>query len=202
MKGLLKIVSLTFLFLLAGCANYYYLGGQQKVETDKPYQYNKFVLSFDKRQQKLDFYTYADYVFNKIEPEYIFFKNPEMKRLLRYRMTQKPTEQMLFMYTFQPTFSNILGFYYKGLTTADVKKKYGNSSQKQIDNQLLFQYSFEKFSVFDFYKDVEGGVIRFVALNNPDYSQDPESKSFSREIDKIFFDANTFLKGGTIERLN
>ncbi|MEO4005436.1 hypothetical protein [Flavobacterium sp. CAU 1735] len=202
MKGLLKIVSLTFLFLLAGCANYYYLGGQQKVETDKPYQYNKFVLSFDKGRQKLDFYTYADYVFNKIEPEYIFFKNPEMKRLLRYRMAQKPTEQMLFMYTFQPTFSNILGFYYKGLTTADIKTKYGNSSLKQIDNQLLFQYSFEKFSVFDFYKDVEGGVIRFVALNNPDYSQDPESKSFSREIDKIFFDANTFLKEGTIEKLN
>jgi hypothetical protein len=117
-------------------------------------------------------------------------------------MTQKPTEQMLFMYTFQPTFSNILGFYYKGLTTADIKTKYGNSSPKQVDNQLLFQYTFEKFKVFDFYKDVDGGVVRFIALNNPEYSQDPEYKSFNREIDKIFFEANAFLKEGAIEQLN
>ncbi len=195
------MVPLAFLFLFTGCANYYYLGGQQKVETDKPYQYNKFVLSFDKGRQKFDFYTYADYVFNKIEPEYIFFKNPEMKRLLRYQMVQKPTEQMLFMYTNQPTFSNILGFYYKGQTTAEVKKKYPHTNN-QADKQLLYQYTFEKFRVFDFYKDVEGGVIRFIALNNPEYSQDPEYKSFNREIDKIFFEANTFLKVGAIEQLN
>lgn len=192
---------LAFLFLFTGCANYYYLGGQKKVETDKPYQYNKFVLTFDKGAQQIDFYTYADYVFNRIEQEYLFFKNPEMKRLLRYRIAQKPTEQMLFMYTNQPTFSNILGFYYKGLTIADVKKQYETTSDKAGDDQLLSRYAFEKFRVYDFYKEVKGGVIRFVAINNPEYSQDPGFKSFDREIDKMFFEVNTFLKQDVIEQL-
>ncbi len=200
MKRLVKTLTVLAFFLCAGCANYYYLDGQKQVETDKPYQYNKFVLTFDKGKQQLDFYAYADYVFKKIDPEYIFFKNPEMKRLLQYRVVQKPTEQMLFMYTNQPTFSNLLGFYYKGLTTADVKKKY-KSLEKQVDNQLLFRYSFGKFKVFDFYKDVDGGVIRFVAINNPEYSQDLGFKSFDREIDKMFFEVNTFLKQDVIEQL-
>lgn len=193
MKGILKIGLAFSMFFLTGCANYYYQGKQKKVAPDENDRYNKFVLSFDRGQQQLNFYTYGDYVFNRIEKEYIFFKNSEMKRLLRDRIPQKETEQFLFMFTHQPTYANILGFYYKDVFVKDLKNNESELDEKQPENQILTRYSFGKFQVFDCCKNVEGGLIRFIAINNPEVTDDADYKKFEREIHTIFFDANNWI---------
>lgn len=193
MKGILKKGLVLSVFFLTGCANYYYQGKQKKVAPDENDRFNKFVLSFDNGRQ-LDFYTYGDYVFNRIEKEYIFFKNPEMKRLLRDRIPQKGAEQFLFVYTNQPTYANILGFYYKGLSVKDLKNKEAEMEYPQTENQLLARYSYGRFQVFDFSKNVEGGLIRFIAINNPEAPDDADYKKFEKEIHAIFFEANSIMK--------
>ncbi|UUC44622.1 hypothetical protein [Flavobacterium cerinum] len=192
MKGLLKILYVTFLFLLSGCANYYYQGGQKKVASDQNDRFNKFQLTFDGGKQKMNFYTYGDYVYNRVDKEYIFFKNSEMKQILLYKNPKKYTEQFLFMYSNQPTFATIFGFYYKGMSIEDIKDNYASVSYKQTEDQLLSRYTFEKFQVFDFYKNVDGGIIRFISLNNPD-ADDLDYKKFEKEIRTVFFEANDFM---------
>lgn len=201
MKGLLKIGFVLCLCLLTGCANYYYQGGQKKVTSDQNDRFNKFQLTFDEGKQKLDFYTYGDYVFNRVEKEYIFFKNSDMKRMLHYKNPKKHTEQFLFMYTNQPTFANILGFYYKGMTIEEIKENYSTVSYKQTEDQLLSRYTFDKFQVFDFYKNVDGGVVRFISLNNPE-AKDVDYKNFEREIRTIFFEANSIMNTSAVTKKN
>jgi len=202
MSGLFKLLLILSLFFFIGCKNYYYLNGQKSVESDKPNSYNKFVLTFDDGKQNIPFYTYADYQFKKVNKQFIFFKNPEMNRLIHYMLPHKNEEQFLFMYTNQPTFSNILGFFYKDIDIEDVKKLYTKINHKEDKNQIFSQYTFGKFQVFDFYKNVKGGVIRFVSINNPGYSKDPDYKWFNREINTMFFDINHSIWDGYIEPLN
>ncbi len=74
MNGLFRIIVVIFLFSLTSCKNYYYFNGQQKVETDHPDRYEKFILTFDEGKQNIPFYTYGDYRFKKVDKRYIYFK--------------------------------------------------------------------------------------------------------------------------------
>lgn len=202
MNGLLRIIVVVFLFSLTSCKNYYYFNGQQKVETDHPDRYEKFILTFDEGKQSIPFYTYGDYRFKKVDKRYIYFKNPEMHKLLKYKLGQKNGEQFLFMYTDQPTFSNILGFFYKDISIEDIKKLYVNVKFNENGTQFFSRYHFGKFQVYDFYKTVKGGLIRFVSINNPDYSKDSDYQWFNREINTMFFNINHSLWNGYVESLN
>ena len=199
MNGFIKYISVLALFYLTSCQNYYYLKAQ-KIESDKP-SYWKFKLNFDQGKNQMDFYTYMDYVYNKVDKQYIYFTSSEMRKLLYHSIPQNYTEQFLFMYTNQPTFSNILGFYYKGISIDEVKERYSGIPHKGDLNQLFSRYSFGKFQVFDLFKKVDGGVIRFVSINNP-YSKDPDYKNFNREINYMFFEINNLLWDGYVEPLN
>lgn len=204
MSGVIKaflIVSIISLTTVS-CQNYYYFGGQQKVKTDKPDQYEKLVLTFENGKQTLPFYMYGDYQAKRANKEYIFFKNSEMKRLLHNQLPQKNGEQFLFIYTDQPTFSNILGFYYKDLYVNDIKAQYSAINRASGQNQAFYKYAFGKFQVFDLYKNVDGGVIRFITVNNPEYTKDPDYKWYNREINTMFFDINQSLWEGYVEPLN
>ncbi|MCJ7933739.1 MAG: hypothetical protein MUW56_08920 [Chryseobacterium sp.] len=202
MNGLLRIIVVVFLFSLTSCKNYYYFNGQQKVETDHPDRYEKFILTFDEGKQNIPFYTYGDYRFKKVDKRYIYFKNPEMHKLLKYKLGQKNGEQFLFMYTDQPTFSNILGFFYKDISIEDIKKLYVNVKHNENEIQVFSRYHFGKFQVYDFYKTVKGGLIRFVCINNPNYSKDSDYQWFNREINTMFFNINHSLWNGYSEPLN
>ncbi|MCS4303632.1 hypothetical protein [Chryseobacterium sp. BIGb0232] len=202
MNGLLKIIAVLSLFSLISCKNYYYFKGQENVETDHPDKYSKFVLTFDNGNQHIPFYTYGDYQFKKINKQYIFFKNPEMHKLLHDKLPQMNGEQFLFMYTNQPTFSNILGFFYKDMSIEDVKKLYTAVQHREDETQLFSRYNFGKFQVYDFYKTIQGGVVRFISVNNPDYSKDPDYKWFNREINTVFFDINRSLWDGYVDPIN
>ncbi|MBV8328321.1 hypothetical protein [Chryseobacterium sp.] len=200
MNGLIKHISILSLFCLTGCQHYYFLK-EQRVESDKQSCW-KFKLYFDQGKNQLDFYTYGDYVYNKVKKQYIYFTSSEMKRLLYHSIPKNYTEQFLFMYTYQPTFSNILAFYYKGVSIEEVKKRYSEIPHKEDLNQVLARYPFEKFQVFDLFKKVDGGVIRFVAINNPNYPKDPGYKMFNKEINDMFFENNNLLWDGYVEPLN
>ncbi|REC63246.1 hypothetical protein DRF65_06220 [Chryseobacterium pennae] len=202
MNGLLKIIAVLSLLSLISCKNYYYFKGQENVETDHPDKYSKFVLTFDNGNQHIPFYTYGDYQFKKIDKQYIFFKNPEMHKLLHDKLPQMNGEQFLFMYTNQPTFSNILGFFYKDMSIEDVKKLYTAVQHREDETQLFSRYNFGKFQVYDFYKTIQGGVVRFISVNNPDYSKDPDYKWFNREINTVFFDINRSLWDGYVDPIN
>ncbi len=61
-----------------------------------------------------------------------------------------------------------------------------------LGNGALYTYRSEKFNVVDIYRKSEGGVIRFVNLNNPD-EEDPQNKKFHREVNTLFFNLNSNL---------
>ncbi|PQA95725.1 hypothetical protein B0A69_04965 [Chryseobacterium shigense] len=200
MNGFIRHISILALFCLTSCQNYYFLK-EQRVESDNQ-SYSKFKLYFDQGKNQIDFYTYADYVYNKVDKQYIYFTSSEMRKLLYHNIPQNYTEQFLFMYTYQPTFSNILGFYYKGVSIEEVKKRYSEIPHKEDLNQVFSRYSFGKFQVFDLFKKVDGGVIRFVAINNPNYPKDPNYKNFNKEINDMFFENNNLLWDGYVEPIN
>ncbi|UKB83352.1 hypothetical protein LF887_20425 [Chryseobacterium sp. MEBOG06] len=200
MNGFIKHISILALFCLTSCQNYYFLK-EQRVESDNQ-SYSKFKLYFDQGKNQIDFYTYGDYVYNKVDKQYIYFTSSEMRKLLYHNIPQNYTEQFLFMYTYQPTFSNILGFYYKGVSIEEVKKRYSEIPHKEDLNQVFSRYSFGKFQVFDLFKKVDGGVIRFVAINNPNYPKDPNYKNFNKEINDMFFENNNLLWDGYVEPIN
>lgn len=83
-----------------------------------------------------------------------------------------------------------------------MKKRYSEIPHKEDLNQVFSRYSFGKFQVFDLFKKVDGGVIRFVSINNPSYSKDPDYKKFNREINYMFFEINNLLWDGYVEPLN
>lgn len=202
MKDLFTLLVALYLLSLTSCKNYYYLNGQKNVTTDHPDGHSKFILTFDHGKQNISFYTYGDYRFKSVDKQYIFFNNSEMRKLLHARQSRKDGEQFLFMYTNQPTFSNILGFFYKDMKIEEVKRSYAAVKHKEDETQVFSRYNFDKFQVYDFYKTVKGGVIRFVCINNPNYSKDSDYKWFNREINTMFFDINRSLWDGYIEPIN
>ncbi|UCA59142.1 hypothetical protein KB553_19210 [Chryseobacterium rhizoplanae] len=177
-----------FGFIMQSCKNYYYLKHTPAIKNEDGN--NTHTLKF--AHETIPFTTYADYHYNTVNKKYIFFTTKEVSRILNSKFKKPFNEQFLFMYTNMSIYNNLLGFYYEGISLEDVKKSYDRMPDVDLGNGALYTYRSEKFNVVDIYRKSEGGVIRFVNLNNPD-EEDPQNKKFHREVNTLFFNLNSNL---------
>lgn len=174
-------------FILQSCKNYYFLQHTPKQSKDSRYFYN---LKFS--NENIEFYTYGDYVYNKVDKKLIYFKTKDIDKVLKLTINKPFTEQFLFMYTYMSTYNNLLGFYYENTSIEEVKKFNYDKESKDLGNGVLYTYNFGKFNIVDIYRKTNIGVIRFININNPN-EKDIDHKKFHREVRGLFFDLNSEL---------
>ncbi|MFZ4931098.1 hypothetical protein [Chryseobacterium sp. Mn2064] len=142
-------------------------------------------LSFKEGSISMNFY--ADYIFDKTDRKFIFFTNREISNILK-SIKAKPSSQILFTYTPSSIYNNMLGFYYSGKKLQDIKTELSSKKpDKQMENALIYTYQYRGHDIIDIYMQEEKGIIRLVALNNPEKQN---SDKFELENDKLLFDLN------------
>ncbi|WP_162926238.1 hypothetical protein [Chryseobacterium aurantiacum] len=189
-KKLIPLLTLLLMSLITlGCKNYYYLKHTPpKVDKDEGRAIHHLKFS----NENMQLVTYGDYQINTVNKKYIFFTTKNIDQILISNFKKKFSEQFLFMYTNMSVYNNLLGFYYAGSSLDEVMKSYDKKPDIDLTNGILYTYDSGAFDVVDIYKKCDGGVIRFINLNNPD-ENDPQNKKFHREVNKVFFELNADL---------
>ena len=138
----------------------------------------------------LDVNFYGDYIFNKVEREFIFFTNKDVGNILN-KLKEKPSSQVLFTYTKISIYNNMLGFYYAGKTLADIKNNFSiKTPEKEMQNGLLYAYEYNGYYIIEVFRQTEKGVVRFISINN---SAKQTVEKFRKENTKLFFEVNSGL---------
>lgn len=142
------------------------------------------------QNDSLDINFYGDYIFDKVDKNYVFFTNKDIGHLLSNFKVQ-PSSQILFTYTKASIYNNMLGFYYAGKTLADVRNNcFIKTPEKEMQNGLLYTYEYKGYYIMEFYRQEEKGVVRFISLNN---SAKQSVDKFRLENNNVFFDINSGL---------
>lgn len=185
--GLIGLLCVSF--LMQSCKNYYYLKHSPASNNEDGNRLHHIKVS----DENIQFITYSDYQFNKVNEKYVFFTTKDIDHILKSNIRKASGEQVMFMYTNMSIYNNLLGFYYKDVTLENVVQDYDKKPDVDLGNGVLYTYDSGKFNVVDIYRKCSnGGVIRFINLNNPD-EKDPQFKKFHREVNNLFFDLNQNL---------
>lgn len=188
-KKLRILCTLLFLSLtMQSCKNYYYLQHTPAVNDEEGN--NIHTLKFAK--ENIQFVTFADYQINTVNKKYIFFTTKDVDDILKRNIKKTSSGQFLFMYTNMSIYNNLLGFYYENVTLEEIIKDYGTIADANMENGVLYTYNSGKFNVVDIYRKYDGGVVRFINVNNPEV-EDPQNKKFHLEVRNLFFDLNKKL---------
>lgn len=185
--GLLGVLCVSF--FMQSCKNYYYLKHTIPSNNEEGNRIHNLKIS----DENIQFITYSDYQFNKVNEKYVFFATKDIDHILKTHIKKASAEQFMFMYTNMSIYNNMLGFYYKDISLENVVQDYDRKPDADLGNGVLYTYDSGKFNVVDIYRRCSnGGVIRFINLNNPD-EKDPQFKKFHREVNNLFFDLNHSL---------
>lgn len=185
--GLIGLLCVSF--LMQSCKNYYYLKHSPASNNEDGNRLHHIKVS----DENIQFITYSDYQFNKVNEKYVFFTTKDIDHILKSNIRKASGEQVMFMYTNMSIYNNLLGFYYKDVSLENVVQDYNRKPDVDLGNGVLYTYDSGKFNVVDIYRKCSnGGVIRFINLNNPD-EKDPQFKKFHREVNNLFFDLNQSL---------
>lgn len=185
--GLIGLLCVSF--LMQSCKNYYYLKHSPASNNEDGNRLHYIKVS----DENIQFITYSDYQFNKVNEKYVFFTTKDIDHILKANIRKASGEQVMFMYTNMSIYNNLLGFYYKDVSLENVVQDYNRKPDVDLGNGVLYTYDSGKFNVVDIYRKCSnGGVIRFINLNNPD-EKDPQFKKFHREVNNLFFDLNQSL---------
>lgn len=185
--GLIGLLCVSF--LMQSCKNYYYLKHSPASNNEDGNRLHHIKVS----DENIQFITYSDYQFNKVNEKYVFFTTKDIDHILKANIRKASGEQVMFMYTNMSIYNNMLGFYYKDVSLENVVQDYNRKPDVDLGNGVLYTYDSGKFNVVDIYRKCSnGGVIRFINLNNPD-EKDPQFKKFHREVNNLFFDLNQSL---------
>lgn len=185
--GLIGLLCVSF--LMQSCKNYYYLKHSPASNNEDGNRLHHIKVS----GENIQFITYSDYQFNKVNEKYVFFTTKDIDHILKANIRKASGEQVMFMYTNMSIYNNLLGFYYKDVSLENVVQDYNRKPDVDLGNGVLYTYDSGKFNVVDIYRKCSnGGVIRFINLNNPD-EKDPQFKKFHREVNNLFFDLNQSL---------
>lgn len=185
--GLIGLLCVSF--LMQSCKNYYYLKHSPASNNEDGNRLHHIKVS----DENIQFITYSDYQFNKVNEKYVFFTTKDIDHILKANIRKASGEQVMFMYTNMSIYNNLLGFYYKDVSLENVVQDYNRKPDVDLGNGVLYTYDSGKFNVVDIYRKCSnGGVIRFINLNNPD-EKDPLFKKFHREVNNLFFDLNQSL---------
>lgn len=136
----------------------------------------------------MDVNFYGDYIFDKVDKKFIFFTNKDISDILN-NLKIKPASQILFTYTKSSIYNNMLGFYYADKSLTDIKNNFFiKTTEKEMQNGLLYTYEYKSYYIMEFYRQQENGVVRFISVNN---SSKQTIEKFSLENNNVFFDINS-----------
>ncbi|KMQ60520.1 hypothetical protein ACM40_12135 [Chryseobacterium sp. BLS98] len=184
MKTISYLFSITLLITFS-CTNYI-----KPIHTEAVPNPENITRKLFLQNETLDVNFYGDYIFNKVEKEFIFFTNKDVDNILN-NLKQKPSSQVLFTYTKISIYNNMLGFYYAGKTLADIKNNFSiKTPEKEIQNGLLYGYEYNGYYIIEVYRQTEKGVVRFISINN---SAKQTVEKFRLENTKLFFEVNSGL---------
>lgn len=182
-----------FLFIIiinVSCSTNYFRSAQQNTESDST---SLPKIKLGKPLDSIEMYLFGDYHKFRKDKKNIWITNKEFKKLLHYKLSQKPHYQVLFTFNSQPHFSNIFGFYYEGLDLRNVKERFQNTNYYQTQSGMTYFYPFGKYKISDSFLEKGNGVLRIITLNNPFYENDKLKTHYNKEINQILFQLNEYL---------
>ena len=182
-KILFYITGVNFALTAVSCTNYI-----KTVHTDALPNAENVTKKLSFQEGSLNMNFYGDYIFDKTDKKLIFFTNSEVSHILK-NIKDSPSSQILFTYTPSSIYNNMLGFYYAGKKLQQVKTEFASKKPDQeMQNGLIYTYQYNGHDVMDVYRQTEKGIVRLIALNNPEKQN---SDKFKLENNKLLFELNS-----------
>jgi len=154
--------------------------------TEEKEIYRAFKMRIEK--DTLEFNAYNDYYYDTIDLPAVYLTNRELKKIKKTTLPIKKNEQILFLHNDTPYYLNIVGFFYPDLYLKEIHSPDFEFSPIMLSSGLGFNYTFHNKKVADFYVPYSDGILRFIAVGNPEWSG---SDRFDKEIDYMFFVLNS-----------
>ncbi|NML70748.1 hypothetical protein HHL23_13225 [Chryseobacterium sp. RP-3-3] len=184
-KIISQIFTIALFFTVFSCTNYI-----KPIHTESVSGSENITRKLIFQDGALDVNFYGDYIFDKVDKNFIFFTDKDISGILG-NLKEKPSSQILFTYTKSSIYNNMLAFYYAEKTLADVKKNFFiQTSKKEMQNGLLYVYEYKGYYVMEFYRQEEKGIVRFISINN---SAKQSVDKCRLENNNVFFDINPQL---------
>lgn len=174
-----------FLMLLSfgSCMDYFRLN-KETTDTEL-YRIYKMKAGID----TLEFGAYFDYYSDTVVLDMVYLNKNEINHLQKSNMYKKG-KPMLFLHNNTDFYINIFGLYYSDYYLTEIKSPKMDYDTIPLTQGKGFHYKFHQKPISDFYIPYKGGILRFIAVGDPNvYKSIPER--FYREVDYMFFVLNS-----------
>lgn len=151
--------------LIISCSNFYEFSNQ----SDEKEMYRTFKMAIEK--DTLEFNAYKDYYHDTINLDVVYISKKELNQLKRLTVKSEVSEQILFLHNDTPYYLNIMGYYYPNLLLNEIKKPKIQFQPIPLTSGLGYEYEFKEKQVADFYIPYSTGVLRFIAIGNPEWNK-------------------------------
>lgn len=172
-------------FIMQSCSTYIRFFDIKKVPNEEAMQSRVFELPSD----TITMQFFGDYCFEKTKDEMIIVSNSDVRKILQSNFTIKNSKQIAFAYTDLPEYYNVFVFYYAKTTLDHIKQEHKAKLYKQQFNSLLYVSENIGHVVTDVFREVEGGIIRFVSIYKPK-TENGKTAFIDREIYELYFNRN------------
>lgn len=143
------------------------------------------------KDKTIDFKSYNDYYFDTVNLSAVYISEKELSRIKKLTVNAS-NSQVLFLHNDSPFYLNIIGFYYSDLHLNEIRPPKIENTKQSLTNGFCFNYKIDKKLISDFYIPQNKGILRFIAIGNPDkHENNPES--YWKEIDYVFYVLNPEL---------
>lgn len=169
--------------LLISCSNFYEFSNP----TEEKEMYRAFEMPVG--EETLEFNAYKDYYHDTINLDVVYINAKELNQLKRSTIHSSKNKQTLFLHNDTPYYLNIIGYYYPDLLLNEIKKPKTRFKSIPLTSGLGYQYEFNEKQIADFYIPHSGGILRFMAIGNPEWNK-INSERFDKEINFVFYVIN------------
>jgi hypothetical protein len=188
MKFLLKnkvIYWSLILIFLSSCTSYIQVMEIKQVPNENAMQSRVFELPGD----TLTMQFFGDYRFDKLLKDFILVSNADFKKIINKNIQLGKSQQFTFTYTDMPDLNNVVGLYYTHQTIDGIQKIYPNKPYFSNDNVLMYVFEYNEFTVAEVFKNVEGGVVRFVNVSKQE-GERQKNAFIEYEVKELYFVRN------------
>lgn len=178
------ILLFTIGILISSCSNFYEFSSK----TEKKEMYTTFKMPVGK--DSIDFNAYHDYYHDTINLDVVYITGKELNQLKKSTVKSAKNEQILFLHNDTPYYLNVIGYFYPDLLLNEIKNPKFEFQPISLTSGKGFEYEFHQKQIADFYVPYSTGILRFLAVGNPDWNEaNPER--FHKEIDFVFYVINS-----------
>ncbi len=179
-----SILLLTFGILTLSCSSFYEFSSK----TEEKEMFRTFKMPIGK--DTIDFNAYNDYYHDTINLDVVYITVKELNQLKKSTVKSAKNQQILFLHNDTPYYLNVIGYYYPDLLWNEIKNPKFEYQPISLTTGKGYKYEFNEKQIADFYVPHSAGILRFLAIGNPEWSEiNPER--FEKEIDFVFYVINS-----------